>query len=90
MKDSNMPMPNRERFLAICHGERPGDVMNIDWFNRCWVDTPKEWVKQGAPKEILKPDRLMLITREEEETLGDGYEGITVTPLWKWLLQEES
>jgi len=41
-------------------------------------------------KEILKPDRLILITREEEETLGDGYEGITVTPLWKWLLREES
>ena len=40
-------------------------------------------------KEILKPGHLMLITREEEETLGDGYEGITVTPLWKWLLQEK-
>lgn len=56
MKNSNVPMPNRERFLAICHGERPGDVAITDWFNRYWTDTPKEWVKQGAPKEILKPE----------------------------------
>ncbi len=56
MSDSSVSMPNRERFLAICHGERPGDVSIIDWFNRYWADTPKEWVKQGAPKEILKPD----------------------------------
>ncbi|MDP7415747.1 MAG: uroporphyrinogen decarboxylase family protein [Dehalococcoidales bacterium] len=56
MNKSNTPMPNRERFLAICHGERTGDVSIIDWFNRYWTDTPKEWVKQGAPKEILKPE----------------------------------
>jgi uroporphyrinogen decarboxylase len=48
-------MPNRERFLAICRGERPGDVAIMDWFNRYWTDTPKEWVKQGAPEDILKP-----------------------------------
>ena len=56
MINSNVPMPDRERFLAICHGEKPGDVAIMDWFNRYWIDTPKEWVKQGAPKEILKPD----------------------------------
>ena len=55
MTNSEVPMPKRERFLAICHGDRTGDVSVIDWFNRYWTDTPKEWVKQGAPREILKP-----------------------------------
>jgi uroporphyrinogen decarboxylase len=58
MSSSNLPMPKRERFLAICHGKRPGDVSIVDWFNRYWMDTPKEWVKQGAPREILKPNGL--------------------------------
>ena len=56
MNKSNTPMPNRERFLAICHGERTGDISIIDWFNRYWTNVPKEWVKQGAPKEILKTE----------------------------------
>ena len=53
MIKSNVPMPNRERFRAICCGERPGDVPIFDWFNKYWSDTPEAWVKQGAPKEIL-------------------------------------
>ncbi|HEY82946.1 MAG TPA: hypothetical protein G4O01_06640 [Dehalococcoidia bacterium] len=56
MKNTSIPMPNRERFRAICLGERPGDVAIMDWFNRYWTDTPKEWVKQGAPRDILKPE----------------------------------
>lgn len=56
MDDSNIPMPNRDRFLAICHFERPHDVSIIDWFNRYWAETPAAWVKQGAPKEILTPE----------------------------------
>ena len=56
MNDSNKPMPNRDRFLAICHFERPNDVSIIDWFNRYWMETPAAWVKQGAPKEILTPE----------------------------------
>jgi len=56
MNKLHSSMPNRERFLAICRGDRPGDVAIIDWFNRYWTDTPKAWVKQGAPKEILKPE----------------------------------
>jgi len=52
MNSLNISMPNRERFLAICRGERPGDVPIIDWFHRCWSETPEEWVKQGAPEEI--------------------------------------
>jgi len=51
-----MSISNRQRFLDICRGRRLGDVAIIDWFNRYWTDTPKEWVKQGAPKEILKPE----------------------------------
>ncbi len=49
-------MPNRERFLAICHGKRPGDVAIIDWFNRPWAETPETWVRQGAPEEIKNPE----------------------------------
>jgi len=56
MNKANVPMPNRERFLDICHGKRPGDVSIIDWFNRYWLDVPDEWIKQGAPKEIKKAD----------------------------------
>ena len=52
MNKSNTPMPNRERFLAICRGERPGDVSILDWLNRAMLETPEKWVEQGAPKEI--------------------------------------
>jgi len=56
MNKANVPMPNRQRFLDICHGKRPGDVLITDWFNRYWLDVPDEWIKQGAPKEIKKAD----------------------------------
>jgi len=52
MINSGKPMPNRERFLAICRGERPGDVPIVDWFHEPLVETPGEWIKQGAPKII--------------------------------------
>ena len=54
MNKANVPMPNRQRFLDICHGKRPGDVLITDWFNRYWLEVPDEWIKQGAPKEIKK------------------------------------
>jgi len=56
MEKSKVAMPNRQRFLDICHFKRTGDIAIYDWFNRYWTDTPKEWVKQGAPAEILKPE----------------------------------
>ncbi len=56
MKNPNGPMPNRERFLAICRGQRLGDVPIDDWFHRYWSETPEVWVKKGAPKEILSAD----------------------------------
>jgi len=49
---------NRERFRAICRGERPGDFMVMDWFHRCWADTLDEWIKQGAPAAIKEQDVL--------------------------------
>ena len=52
MSNPAKPMPNRERFLAICRGERPGDVPIMDWFHEPLVETPGEWIKQGAPEEI--------------------------------------
>jgi uroporphyrinogen decarboxylase len=56
MNKSKVPMPNRERFRAICRGERPGDIPIFDWFHKYWSETPAEWVKRGAPKEILTQD----------------------------------
>ncbi len=52
MNNSKAAMPNRERFLDICRGKRPGDVAILEWFNRFDVQTPVEWIKQGAPEEI--------------------------------------
>ena len=51
-------MTNRERFKAICRGERPGDFMVMDWFHRCWADTLDEWIKQGAPESIRTQEGL--------------------------------
>jgi len=56
MDRSNLPMLDRERFLAICRGERPGDVSIIDWLNApLGCETPEAWIKQGAPEEIREP-----------------------------------
>jgi len=49
---------NRERFRAICRGDRPGDFMVMDWFHRCWADTLEEWIKQGAPESIRTQEGL--------------------------------
>jgi len=51
-------MPNRERFRAICLGERPSDVAIMDWFHRGWPETIEAWIKQGAPEEIRNQDSL--------------------------------
>ena len=45
-----MSISTRERFLGICRFERPGDLFYYDFF---WPETREEWVKQGAPKQIL-------------------------------------
>lgn len=58
MSNSNVPMPNRERFLAICRGERPGDVAIMDWFHRSWAETLDAWIEQGAPEEIRDQNAL--------------------------------
>jgi len=44
---------NRDRFKAIARGQRPGDIMIIDWFHRCLAETPLTWVEQGAPREMI-------------------------------------
>ena len=48
----NAAISKRERFKAICRGERPGDVSIVDWFHRGWPDTIETWIKQGAPEGI--------------------------------------
>ena len=47
-----MNISPKERFLDICHFKRPGDLYTYDYF---WPSTPEEWVKQGAPKQIIHP-----------------------------------
>ena len=43
----------RERFLGICHFERPGDLMLVTpYFHDFWTETLDEWVKHGAPQEM--------------------------------------
>jgi len=51
-------MPSRERFLAICRGERPGDFEIMDWFHRSWAETIDTWIEQGAPEEIRTQEGL--------------------------------
>ncbi len=51
-------MTNRERFKAICRGEKLGDFMVMDWFHRCWADTLEEWIKEGAPESIRTQEGL--------------------------------
>ncbi|MEA3253804.1 MAG: uroporphyrinogen decarboxylase family protein [Chloroflexota bacterium] len=54
MGNSNIAISNRERFLGICRFERPGDLsLMAPLINDFWMETPAEWVKQGAPEEIL-------------------------------------
>jgi hypothetical protein len=54
----DVAISKRERFKAICRGERPGDVSIVDWFHRGWPDTIEAWIKQGAPEEIRNQDSL--------------------------------
>ena len=56
MEKTKAPMPNRERFLAICRSESKGTIALMDWFYRPLVETPEEWIKQGAPEEIRRLD----------------------------------
>lgn len=51
-------MTERERFKAICRGERLGDFLVMDWFHRCWADTLEAWIKQGAPESIRTQEGL--------------------------------
>ena len=45
-----MTISTRERFLGICHFERPGDLYIREMFG---LEALREWVKQGAPDQIL-------------------------------------
>ena len=60
-----MSISNRDRFLGICHFERPGDLYISDWF---WPSALEEWVKQGAPKQIV-PE----VQEQEHMWLGSGF-----------------
>ncbi len=48
-----MATTDREKFLAVCHFEKPGELFYYDSFD--WPQTVREWVKQGAPAAIKDP-----------------------------------
>jgi len=52
-----MDISPKQRFLDVCHFKRPGDLCLLsDCFsNFFWEKTLEEWLKQGAPKEIIDP-----------------------------------
>jgi len=47
-----MSISPKQRFLDICHLKRPSDLWIKDVF---WPGTATEWVKQGAPEQIIGP-----------------------------------
>ena len=50
-----MSISPKERFLDICHFKRPNDLCLLTTSgNVFWEETLQEWVKQGAPEQILK------------------------------------
>lgn len=47
---------SKERFLDICHFKTTGDLCMLSTFvNLFNPQTPKKWIEQGAPKEIVEP-----------------------------------
>ena len=49
-----MSISTRERFLGICRFERRGDLCLLTpTINDFWDQTLREWVKHGAPEQIL-------------------------------------
>jgi len=79
----------KERFLAICRGDRPGDVAIMDWFNKPWPETPAAWVEQGAPEDIKNPDSLNQYFQFEhlhflEEIISSLYRKVVVADLQRF------
>ncbi len=77
-----MNISHRERFLDICHFKRPGDLYMLK--DRFWSEALVNWVKQGAPKEMLPT------------TVGEGLGGnrflhdyFHYDP-WRWLTEVAS
>ena len=54
----------KERFSDICHFKRPGDLFIFDRF---WPETLENWVKQGAPKQMVA------MSIEEQMTGAGGF-----------------
>ncbi len=48
-----MNISPKQRYLDICHFKRRGDLfLRVEFF---WEQALENWVKQGAPKEIIHP-----------------------------------
>ena len=53
-----MNISPKERYLDICHFKRPGDLcMPSTLFGIGWEATQKQWIEEGAPKELLNNSR---------------------------------
>lgn len=48
-----MDISPKERFLDICNFKRPDDLCLTTTGNAFWGETLREWIKQGAPEQIL-------------------------------------
>jgi len=72
-----MNISPRERFLDICHFKRPGELWLKDFF---WQDTLEEWVKHGAPKEIVPTDE-----REQISGTAHSLDDYFQQDTWRWL-----
>ncbi len=78
-----MNISPKERFLDICHFKRPGDLYMPSSHNFFWGKTLEEWLKQGAPKEIIDPrfrreyfqfERIRMLVETKSRAIGEGHE----------------
>ena len=80
-----MSVSPKERFLGICHFERPGELCMLGepLNNFFWGETLRKWVEQGAPREIMSRrfrreyfrfERIRPLVRTNFDAIGEGRE----------------
>ncbi len=82
-----MDISPKEWFLGICYFKRPGDLclLSDHFSNFFFAKTLEEWLKQGAPEEIINPrfrreyfrfQRIRWLTGTPRGAIGEGREEI--------------
>jgi hypothetical protein len=81
----------REVDFIVRKGNRIADAIQVCFSLADERTRKRELSALKESKEILKPDRLLVITKEDEKPPGspNEYDDIAVMPLWKWLLRKE-